>query len=82
MVDTIGIDTLEAVSYLVGKMTSWAGPNIPLHFHGHNDFGLATASAVSAVQAGATWIQGSIDGIGERRGNGNIPEIALAMELA
>jgi isopropylmalate/homocitrate/citramalate synthase len=82
MVDTIGIATPEAVSYLVGKMTSWAGPNIPLHFHGHNDFGLATACAVAAVQAGATWIQGSIDGIGERGGNGNIPEIALAMELA
>ena len=53
MVDTIGIATPEAVSYLVGKMTSWAGPNIPLHFHGHNDFGLATAAAVAAVRAGA-----------------------------
>jgi len=82
MVDTIGIATPEAVAYLVGKMKSWAGPNVPLHFHGHNDFGLATASAVAAVQAGATWIQGSIDGIGERGGNGNIPEIALTMELA
>lgn len=82
MVDTLGIATPEAVTFLIGKMKAWAGPGIPLHFHGHNDFGLATACAVAAVQAGATWIQGSIDGIGERGGNGNIPEIALTMELA
>jgi isopropylmalate/homocitrate/citramalate synthase len=62
-------------------MKQWAGPGIPLHFHGHNDFGLATACAITAVQAGASWIHGSIDGIGERAGNGNIPEVALAMEL-
>jgi isopropylmalate/homocitrate/citramalate synthase len=81
MVDTLGIATPEAVAYLIGKMKEWAGPGIPLHFHGHNDFGLATACAITAVQAGASWIHGSIDGIGERAGNGNIPEVALAMEL-
>jgi isopropylmalate/homocitrate/citramalate synthase len=82
MVDTIGVATPEAVAFMVGKMKEWAGPSIPLHFHGHNDLGLATASAIAAVQAGAAWIHGSIDGIGERGGNGNIPEIALTMELA
>jgi isopropylmalate/homocitrate/citramalate synthase len=81
MVDTMGIATPEAVAYLLGKMRQWAGAGVPLHFHGHNDFGLATACAVAAVQSGATWIHGSIDGIGERGGNGNVPEIALAMEL-
>ena len=32
-------------------------PDVPVHFHGHNDFGLATAAAVAAVRAGATWIR-------------------------
>jgi isopropylmalate/homocitrate/citramalate synthase len=55
------------------------GPRIPVHFHGHNDFGLATACAVAAVRAGATWIQGTINGMGERAGNADIGEIALAL---
>ena len=44
-------------------------PDVPVHFHGHNDFGLATASAVAAVRAGARWIHGTINGMGERAGN-------------
>ena len=50
-----------------------------MHFHGHNDFGLATASAVAAVRAGATWIQGTINGMGERAGNANLGEVALTL---
>ncbi len=50
-----------------------------MHFHGHNDFGLATASAIAAVRGGATWIQGTINGMGERAGNADIAEIALAL---
>jgi isopropylmalate/homocitrate/citramalate synthase len=50
-----------------------------VHWHGHNDFGLATACAVAAVRGGATWIQGTINGMGERAGNADISEIALAL---
>jgi isopropylmalate/homocitrate/citramalate synthase len=52
---------------------------VPVHFHGHNDFGLATAAAVAAVRAGATWIQGTINGMGERAGNANLGEVALTL---
>jgi isopropylmalate/homocitrate/citramalate synthase len=58
---------------------NWVGPKIPLHFHGHNDFGMATACAVAAVRGGASWIQGTINGMGERAGNADICEIALAL---
>src|SRR5204863_10113476 len=54
-------------------------PGTPVHFHGHDDFGLATASAVAAVRAGATWIQGTINGMGERAGNASLGEIALTL---
>ena len=54
VVDTLGIASPEAVADLVGKTVEWVGPDVPVHFHGHNDFGLATASAVAAVRAGAT----------------------------
>jgi homocitrate synthase NifV len=52
---------------------------VPVHFHGHNDFGMATACAVAAVRGGASWIQGTINGMGERAGNADIAEIALAL---
>jgi isopropylmalate/homocitrate/citramalate synthase len=79
VVDTIGIASPEAVADLVGRTREWLGPGVPIHFHGHNDFGLATASAVAAARAGARWIQGTINGMGERAGNASLPEIALAL---
>src|SRR5207249_12223117 len=41
---------------------------------------MATACAVAAVRAGAEWIQGTINGMGERAGNGDIGEIGMALE--
>jgi isopropylmalate/homocitrate/citramalate synthase len=76
VVDTIGVATPEAVHELVGR-TQVLG--VPVHFHGHNDFGLATANAVAAVRAGARWIHGTVNGMGERAGNANIGEVALAL---
>ncbi len=81
IVDTLAIATPEAVTYLIGKARDWLGQDAVIHFHGHNDFGLGTADAIAAVNAGATWIQGTIDGIGERAGNANLPEIAFTLEL-
>jgi isopropylmalate/homocitrate/citramalate synthase len=79
VVDTIGIASPEAVGDLVSRTREWLGPGVPVHFHGHNDFGLATAAALAAVRAGASWVQGTINGMGERAGNANLPEIALAL---
>ena len=80
VVDTIGIATPEAVADLVGATREWLGPAVPVHFHGHNDFGLATAAATAAVRAGATWVQGTINGMGERGGNANLIEVALTLD--
>ena len=52
VVDTIGVAGPEAVAELVGRTRELLGNEIPIHFHGHNDFGLATANAVAAVRAG------------------------------
>jgi isopropylmalate/homocitrate/citramalate synthase len=79
VVDTLGIATPEAAADLVGHTHEWLGADRPVHFHGHNDFGLATAAAVAAARAGARWIQGTVNGMGERAGNANLPEIALAL---
>jgi isopropylmalate/homocitrate/citramalate synthase len=79
VVDTLGIASPEAVADLVATTVELAGPGVPVHFHGHNDFGVATASAVSAVRAGASYVHGTINGMGERAGNANLGEVALAL---
>jgi isopropylmalate/homocitrate/citramalate synthase len=80
MVDTIGVCAPETAEYLIRQVKSWF-PNVPLHWHGHNDFGLATASAIAAVRGGADWIQGTINGMGERAGNADLCEVALALQF-
>jgi isopropylmalate/homocitrate/citramalate synthase len=79
VVDTIGACGPEAVELLVREVCGWVGQDTPVHFHGHNDFGMATACAIAAVRGGASWIQGTINGMGERAGNADIGEIALAL---
>jgi isopropylmalate/homocitrate/citramalate synthase len=78
VVDTLGVATPEAVTDLVGRTIQWLD-GTPVHFHGHDDFGLATANAVAAVRAGATWIHGTINGMGERAGNADLGEAALTL---
>jgi isopropylmalate/homocitrate/citramalate synthase len=80
VVDTLGIASPEAAGMLVGRAREWVGEEVALHWHGHDDFGLATAAAVAAVQAGASWVQGTINGMGERAGNADLGELALALE--
>ncbi|MCZ6829691.1 MAG: hypothetical protein O7F73_08910, partial [Gammaproteobacteria bacterium] len=80
IVDTIGACAPEAVEYLLGEVRSWVGDEVLLHWHGHNDFGLATAAAVAAVRGGADFIQGTINGMGERAGNADICEVALTLQ--
>lgn len=80
LVDTIGVCTPEAAEFLVSWTKEWVGDGIPIHWHGHNDFGLATAIAIAAVRGGASWIQGTINGMGERAGNADIAEVALALQ--
>jgi 2-isopropylmalate synthase len=56
---------------------------VPIGIHTHNDAGLAVANSLAAVQAGATQVQGTINGYGERTGNANlctiVPSLALKM---
>jgi isopropylmalate/homocitrate/citramalate synthase len=78
VVDTLGIASPEAVANLV-LATGQYVDGLPVHFHGHNDFGMATACAAAAVRAGASWIHGTINGMGERAGNANLGEVALSL---
>src|SRR5436309_13694308 len=79
VVDTIGACGPEAAEVLVREVCAWVGSDVPVHWHGHSAFGVATACDVAAVRGGASWIQGTINGMGERAGNADICEIALAL---
>jgi isopropylmalate/homocitrate/citramalate synthase len=78
VVDTLGIATPEAAALLVSRTLDRL--DVAVHWHGHDDFGLGTAAAIAAVQAGATWVQGTVNGMGERAGNADLLEVALALE--
>ncbi len=80
LVDTLGIAAPEAAAGMVIEARSWVGDGVPIHWHGHDDFGLATAGAIEAVRAGADWVHGTINGMGERAGNMDLAEFALAAE--
>ncbi len=79
IVDTVGIGTPAEVSVLVKWCDDEFG--LPVEVHFHDDFGLATANALSAVQAGAGCVSCSIAGVGERAGNVPTEEIVAALEL-
>ncbi len=64
--DTVGVASPRAVSQLVGRLRELVGCDI--EFHGHNDTGCAIANALCAFDAGATHIDTSVLGIGERNG--------------
>lgn len=53
----------------------------PIGIHSHNDNGMAVACSISAVQAGALQVQGTINGFGERCGNANLCTIIPNLQI-
>ena len=79
--DTVGCATPWAVELVIARLRA-AFPDVPIEYHGHNDFGLGTATALGAVRAGADGVQCSFNGLGERTGNAPTEEVVAALELA
>lgn len=78
--DTVGVATPFAVSRMIRRIMNKT--RIPLEFHGHNDLGMATANAVTAIEAGAAAVSVTVNGLGERAGNARLEEVALALHLS
>jgi len=62
-------------------VVSEALPGVALGIHTHDDSGCAVANTLAAVEAGATQVQGTINGIGERTGNANLVTIIADLQL-
>ncbi|HZK57456.1 MAG TPA: 2-isopropylmalate synthase [Clostridia bacterium] len=54
---------------------------VQISVHCHNDLGLAVANTLAAVRAGATQLECTINGIGERAGNAALEEVAMALDV-
>lgn len=75
--DTVGCMEPLAVKQVMSDLA--ARCSLPIEFHGHNDFGLAIANSLAAIDGGAKFISGTITGIGERAGNAALEEVANAL---
>ncbi|VVB85388.1 2-isopropylmalate synthase [uncultured archaeon] len=75
--DTVGVIVPSAMYKLVGEIAK--NVNIPIDVHCHNDFGLAVANSLAAVEAGASQVQVTINGLGERAGNADLAETVMSL---
>lgn len=77
--DTVGLLTPLSTAELVLRFAD-ALP-VPVAFHGHNDLGMATANAVTALMSGAAFADVSALGLGERAGIARLEEVAAWLAL-
>jgi len=78
--DTVGILTPAGTADLISFVKARAG-SMEIDFHGHNDLGMATANTIAAAEAGASSVNVTVNGIGERAGNARLEEVAVALSL-
>lgn len=79
--DTVGYRTPEEVMEYIAYVKNNV-PNIDkadISVHCHNDLGLGVANSLAAVRAGATQVECTINGIGERAGNASLEEIVMGI---
>ncbi len=79
--DTVGYTTPEEYYDFLMKIRGKcpALDKVDISVHCHNDLGLGVANSLSAIRAGATQIECTINGIGERAGNASLEEIAMVL---
>ncbi len=79
LVDTMGCALPQAIAYLVRKMKRMT--SLPIEVHTHNDFGMAVATELAGVAAGAEVVHSCINGLGERTGNAPLEELILGLQI-
>lgn len=79
--DTVGYTTPDEMYALVRHLTEhvYNADQVTFSTHCHNDLGLATANSLAAMRGGATQIELTLNGIGERAGNASMEEVVMAI---
>ncbi len=76
--DTIGIMEPFRTYKVVKELIEHTGLEVEMHTH--NDFGMAVANAIAGIHGGATWVNVTIGGLGERAGNAALEEVVMALK--
>jgi homocitrate synthase NifV len=75
--DTLGVMEPFGVHDTIGKLR--AVTDLEIEMHAHDDLGLATANTLAACRAGATHVNTTVNGLGERAGNAPLEEVVLGL---
>ena len=80
--DTLGYAMPEEYEEMFRSVRQQArgGDKVIYSAHCHNDLGLAVANSLAAIRGGATQIEVTVNGIGERAGNCSLEELVMAIE--
>ena len=79
VVDTMGCILPEAMKFMVRMVKKLT--NLPVEVHTHNDFGMAVATELAGVEAGAECVHSCANGLGERTGNAALEELIVALHV-
>ena len=78
--DTVGVLTPVFTRELITDIRNNFSAPISVHFH--NDFGLATANSLTAIECGANQAHVTVNGLGERTGNCSLEELVITLKVA
>jgi 2-isopropylmalate synthase len=79
--DTNGSSLPGQVEEATRAVAGALGARVRVGFHGHDDAGVGVANTLAAVAAGATQVQGTMNGVGERTGNADLTTIIANLQL-
>ncbi len=77
--DTVGILDPFKTHAMISRLRQ--STSLELEMHAHDDLGMATANSLAAVIAGATHVNTTVNGLGERAGNAPLEEVAVSLKL-
>jgi len=75
--DTVGI--LDPLQFYKRIKALKEQVEIDIEVHTHNDFGMATANSIAGLEAGANYVNTTVNGLGERAGNSSMEELVMAL---
>ncbi len=77
--DTVGIMIPKTNFKLIEELKTVV--TVPISTHCHDDFGMAVANSLAAVEAGAAQVHVAVNGLGERAGNASLEEVVMALHM-
>lgn len=79
--DTVGYTTPSEITETFDRIRKLLPDHVALGTHCHNDLGLAAANSLAALEAGASYVECTVNGLGERAGNAPFEEVVMALKV-